>query len=254
MKKRKRSRMKTSENPAQPPRICGILIPAYNAPRHLPELLNRIAALQQAERGWRFSVLIVDDGSRPPLGEFETGGLEIRLLRHPQNRGKGAALRSGFQRFLEQEEVAAVISLDADLQHPPEYISEFLRAFERGEGDLIIGFRRRDPKVMPRHRILSNSLTSRIISGMIGQKINDSQCGFRLYSRKVLETVAPRENRFHLESEFVIRSAWQGCKIGGVAIPTIYNGAPSAIRHIPDTLNFIALVFKLSLERIKGHV
>lgn len=246
--------MKANKYSSKNPSTCGILIPVYNSPARLPELLNRIAAAQQAESGWRFSVLIVDDGSRPPLGEFAPEGLEIRLIRHEQNRGKGAALRSGFQHFLRQEEVAAVISLDADLQHPPENIPEFLRAFERGAGDLIIGFRQRDPKVMPLHRILSNFLTSRIISGMIGQKVSDSQCGFRLYSRKVLETVVPRENRFHLESEFVIRSGWQGFQISGVAIPTIYNAAPSAIRHISDTLNFISLICKLSLERIKGHV
>ncbi len=246
--------MKSSENPAQPPRICGILIPAYNAPRHLPELLKRIATLQQAERGWRFSVLIVDDGSRPALGGFEAKGLEIRLVRHEQNRGKGAALRSGFEHFLAREEVAAVISLDADLQHLPECIPEFLRAYARGEGEMILGSRQRDLKVMPLHRILSNYLTSRIISGMIGQKVNDSQCGFRLYSRRALETVSVSETRFHLESEFLIRSGWKKLPIGSVPIPTIYNGAPSAIRNIPDTLNFISLIFRLSLERIKGHV
>lgn len=246
--------VKTSGYLAEHRLTCGILIPVYNSPQHLPELLKRIAATQQTESGWRFSVLIVDDGSRPPLGELAVEGLEIHSIRHPQNRGKGAALRSGFQHFLRQKEIAAVISLDADLQHPPEYIPEFLRAFERSAGDLIIGFRQRDPKVMPLHRILSNFLTSRMISGLIGQKVSDSQCGFRLYSRKVLQSVVPRENRFHLESEFVIRSGWQGFRIVGVAIPTIYNGAPSAIRHIPDTINFIALICKLCLERIKGHV
>ncbi len=246
--------MKSSECTDKNRLACGILIPAYNSPQHLQELLERVNEVQNEATGWQFSILIVDDGSQPPVPQYAVEGLEITQVRHEQNEGKGAALRRGFAYFLETKEVQAVLTIDADLQHPPEHIPEFLRAFERGEGDLIIGFRKRDPKVMPLHRILSNFLTSRIISGMMGQKINDSQCGFRLYSRKVLENVIPRENRFHLESEFVIRSGWQGFKIGGVAIPTIYNDAPSAIRHIPDTLNFITLIFKLSLERIKGHV
>lgn len=163
-------------------------------------------------------------------------------------------MRRGFAHFLERKEVRAVLTLDADLQHPPEYIPVFLRKFEEGGGEVIVGSRQRNPKVMPLHRILSNTLTTLIISAMIGQKVGDSQCGFRLYSRRTLESISLNETRFHLESEFLIRSGWQGFKIGSVPIPTIYNDAPSAIRNIPDTLNFISLVFRLLKERIGGHV
>lgn len=148
----------------------------------------------------------------------------------------------------------AVLTLDADMQHPPQFIPQFLEAYEAGRGEVIVGHRRRNRRVMPPHRMLSNWLTSRIISLMTGQHIPDSQCGFRLISRGALAQVDMRENRFHLESEFLIRCGWEKIPLGFVDIPTIYNGAPSAIRHLPDTLNFVAVVFKLSLERIKGHV
>jgi hypothetical protein len=163
-------------------------------------------------------------------------------------------LQRGFACFLERKEMQAVITLDSDWQHPPEYIPAFLREFEKGKGDVIVGCRKRDPEVMPFHRILSNLLTTAIISAMIGQKVGDSQCGFRLYSRRVLENISPRETRFHLESEFLIRSGWKTFRIACVAIPTIYNDAPSAIRNIPDTLNFISLIFRLLIERMRGHV
>ena len=235
-------------------RNCGILIPVYNAAQHLRELLKRINEVRKQESGWEFSVLIIDDGSQPPVKKFVIEGLELKWIRHERNQGKGAALRSGFKHFLQRREVSAVLTLDADLQHLPEHIPAFLRKFEAGNGDVIIGSRQRDPNVMPLHRIASNSLTSRIISAMIGQKVEDSQCGFRLYSRRVLENVKLSENRFHLESEFLIRSGWKKFPIASVPIPTIYNDVPSAIRNIPDTLNFISLIFKLSFERIRGHV
>jgi len=186
-----------------------------------------------------------------PLKVLKYSGFAIR---HQENQGKGAALRSGFKHFLKRREISAVLTLDADLQHLPERIPAFLRKFEAGDGDVIVGSRQRDPKVMPLHRIVSNSLTSKIISAMIGQKVEDSQCGFRLYSRRALENVNLSENRFHLESEFLIRSGWKKFRIASVPIPTIYNDVPSAIRNIPDTLNFISLIFKLSFERIRGHV
>ncbi|MCB0276258.1 MAG: glycosyltransferase family 2 protein [Calditrichaeota bacterium] len=231
----------------------GLLIPVFNDVPYLPELLARVAAVWQG-RGERLVVCVVDDGSRPPLGELSEARLEMVRLHHPENRGKGAALRTGFTYFLDHSDANAVITMDADLQHLPEKLPAFAETFAAGAGDLLIGYRRRQPGVMPFHRILSNSLTSLTISLMVGQLVRDSQCGFRLYSRKVLQEVRHQEDRFHFESEFVIRAGWRGFKIGHVAVPTIYNGAPSAIRNWPDTLNFIEVITRLARERISGHV
>ncbi|RMH84214.1 MAG: glycosyltransferase family 2 protein, partial [Calditrichaeota bacterium] len=234
--------------------LCGIVIPVGNPPGGLPELLERLAAVVREIPGWQFHLLLVDDGLQPPLPEFRLPDLPVSRRRHPHNRGKGAALRTGFDFFLRFPHTVAVITLDADLQHPPERIPAFLEAFEQGRGELILGRRRRELRCMPVHRILSNTLTSWIISLMIGRRIRDSQCGFRLYSRQVLERIPTRENRFHLESEFVIRCGWAGMAIGQVPVPTIYNGAPSAIRNLPDTWNFITLIFRLLKERMLGYV
>lgn len=244
------------QTPAQThsPRRCGVIIPIYNSPGHLGELLRGIGAVQASLPGWELPVLIIDDGSYPPLPPQHYAGLQIIQQRHEQNYGKGAALKQGFAYFMQDPQVQAVLTLDGDMQHPPQFIPQFLEAYQAGRGAVIVGRRQRDRRVMPLHRILSNWLTSRIISRMTGQHIPDSQCGFRLISRAALAQVDVRENRFHLESEFLIRCGWKKIPVGFVDIPTIYNGAPSAIRHLPDTLNFVAVVFKLSLERIKGHV
>ncbi|NIV03176.1 MAG: glycosyltransferase [Calditrichae bacterium] len=246
---------KDSQTKAFQKRQCGIIIPVYNSAQFLEELLHRIARVQANLSDWTFQVVIVDDGSRPAVPQFSHfDNLDMTQLRHDDNLGKGAALKSGFIHFLKQEGISAVLSLDADLQHPPEYIPQFLEKFERGREDILIGSRRRHLKVMPFHRIISNTLTSFIISLLIGQKVLDSQCGFRLYSRRALQSVHAEETRFHLESEFLIRSGWQNFSIGHVQIPTIYNDAPSAIKNIPDTVNFIGLIFRLLKERISGNV
>ncbi len=232
----------------------GILIPALNSHFFLPELLERIADVQATLSGIKFVVLIVDDGSQPPIEVPKIPGLETEVTHHPRNRGKGAALRTGFSFFLDQPEIFAIITVDADLQHPPEQIPAFVNTFNDGGGDIIIGHRSKNPKIMPWHRILSNTITSIIISMMIRQYIPDSQCGFRLYSRNVLKAIHLTEERFHLESEILVRAGWKHFRIVSIPVPTIYNNAGSAIRHLSDTLNFITMLWKLIRERITGNV
>ena len=219
----------------------------------MKELLNQIRGIQGKLFSYNLGVVIVDDGSNPPIAKQNIPGLSIEWIRHSQNRGKGAALKTGFNYFLTQD-VDPIMTMDGDLQHPPEFIPEFLRKYETGEFDVIIGSRKKNPKVMPLHRIISNTLTSLIISLLIGRFLHDSQCGFRLYSREVMESIQPDENRFHLESEMLVRCGWKNFRIGHIPIPTIYNQAPSAIRNVSDTLNFITLIFKLVKERMIGNV
>ncbi len=225
----------------------GIVIPAYNpVPEVLVVLLQRIVSACQ---GLDYRILIVDDGSRPAVRlPEEFPGVE--LLRHPENRGKGAALRSGFAHFSSSQPVDVIVTLDADLQHPPEFIPRFLAIYRRRRAPLVLGYRRRILGVMPFHRILSNMLTSLIISLLTGRLVRDSQCGYRLIDRRLLAEIPLHETGFHLESELVIRTGWRKHPIAHVPIPTIYSNQKSSIKNIPDTLNFVGLVFLLMKERI----
>lgn len=232
---------------------CGIIIPVYNSAIYLKELLNQINETQKKFSSCELTIVIVDDGSNPPIDNQNIQGLSIEWIRHPQNQGKGAALKSGFNHFLKQD-INPIMTMDSDLQHPPKFIPVFLKKYETGKFDVIIGSRKKDSKVMPFHRIISNTLTSFIISILIGQPMPDSQCGFRLFSREVIESVQLSENRFHLESEMLIKCGWKHYRIDYVPIPTIYNQAPSAIRNVSDTLNFMTLILKLLKERMIGNV
>ena len=232
-----------------------IVIPVYNPTEHFRELLVRLRSVLASQPG-QWLVVVVNDGS-DHWPEIPQEGLPLIILHHQRNQGKGAALKTGF-RYLAETAIpwTAVLTMDADLQHPPEEIPGFLRQFRNENPDMVLGCRNRSPRVMPLHRIASNYLTSLIISLLTGKKVRDSQSGFRLFRWGPLKSVLPvlEEDRFHLESEMLLRVASHGGKIKHVRIPTIYNSAPSAIRNWADTMNFIQLIMRFIWKRLWGHV
>ena len=239
--------------PHQAP-VLGVIIPVFNTTQFFPILFQKLQHLQNTLHSWKMEVLIVDDGSDPPVQPILYPGLRIHQLRHTRNRGKGRALKTGFHFFCGRPEVKAIVTMDADLQHPPEYIPAMIKTFQSSGADVVLGYRRRIPGVMPFHRILSNLLTSLIISLLVGRIVRDSQCGFRLYRKQVLQGLPMERNGFHLESELALRLGWRKVSLAFVEIPTIYQGQPSAIRNVADTLDFILMITKLSFHRWFGHV
>ena len=215
-----------------------IVIPVYNGVTTLPELLERI---ERAAPG--VGILAVDDGSTDGTPDLLTK-MRIKFIRHPENRGKGEALRSGFTEAL-QTSVDAVVHLDADLQHEPEYLPEFFTAFESGGGDLLIGTRDFRSGGMPWPRRLSNRLTSWAVRRATGTSIADSQSGYRLIARRVLERIHPKSRRFEFESEYLILAARAGFVIGAVPVSTVYKGEASSIRPWRDTIRFIRAIWRL---------
>lgn len=241
--------MTKSGNESVSPQI-GIIIPAYNP--NIPALVELIWRIRRSCGQMACAILIVDDGSVPAIELPEDLPLSVKLERHPGNQGKGAALKSGFRHFQKMNSISAVMTLDADLQHVPECIPQFVERYRTKGDQLIVGYRKRSPRIMPPHRLLSNTLTSLFISLITGQLIRDSQCGYRLISTKVLRSIPLKENGFHLESELLIRAGWGGVKMGFVPIPTIYGDEKSSIKNVTDTLNFLRLLIKLFWERKSG--
>lgn len=218
--------------------IYRIVIPMYNAAATVKELVDRIRVAAPD-----VGILAVDDGSSDGTEELlsQSG---VRYIRHPENRGKGEALRNGFAEVL-KEPVDAVVHLDADLQHEPESLPDFFAAFETGEWDLLVGTRDFRVGGMPFLRRLTNRLTSWTVRLMTGAPIADSQSGYRLISRRVLETIHPRSGHFEFEPEYLVLAARAGYRIGKVPIATVYQGEPSAIHPLRDTWRFIKLVVML---------
>ena len=141
-----------------------------------------------------------------------------------------------------------MITIDGDGQHPPESIPDFVARLEETGADLIVGSRTRRHTDMPLHRRASNKITTWLASRWAGTKLPDSQSGFRLVTRPVLERVKLETTRYETETELLIKAARAGFRIEGVPIPTIYDDETSHIDAWNDTLRFLKLLRDLRLQ------
>ncbi len=216
---------------------AAVLIPALNAAESLPALLERTLQFVSCN-----SVFVINDGS----GDATKTAAEkfgVNVISHEMNRGKGAALQTGFDTVLKGP-FDAVVTMDADLQHRPEEIPNFFTFHSVTKKDVIIGSRMHNTKQMPFHRILSNTMTSALVRMRTGAAISDSQSGFRFITRAVLEHVRLESAGFEAETEFLIKAAARGFTFGSIPIDTIYAGERSHMTHVQTTVNFIKVLLK----------
>lgn len=213
-----------------------LLIPAYNAGRHIGELLKKTAQYIPQQR-----TIVVDDGSVDETAEFAvTSGVEV--LSHKPNRGKGFALKRGFE-HLNSKGAEWIICIDADLQHDPAVLPDFINAARLNKYDLVIGKRVRRGSRMPLDRRFSNWITSLFLTLLTGTRIEDAQSGYRLIRTRILNGLELTANRYDFEIEYLLKSIKSGARIGWINIPVIYSGERSSIHRFRDTLRFLKIVF-----------
>ena len=208
------------------------VIPAFQAARTLDAVVEETAR--------HLPVLVVDDGSTDETAAVaEAAGANV--LRQVPNQGKGAALRAGFQRAME-EGSSAVVTLDADGQHDPTRIPAFLEAWRSRHAPLIIG--QRDFSRMPLSRRLANNLGTWTFSWAVGRHIADNQSGYRLIARPLLPRLLESEEAgFEFEVEMITLAIRAGLDIDWVPIPTIYEDQGSHIRPFAHVTNFLRVAW-----------
>ena len=216
------------------------IIPSLNAERTVPRVIEQ--ARQQIE-----PVLVIDDGSSDRTGEVARAAGAI-VLRHDVNRGKGAALKTGF-RWARENGYDGVITLDADGQHLPSEIPKFLRQRETGGEDLIIGGRAHlFGQMLPRRRN-ANRFSAWCIAKCSGVPITDSQSGFRFYSARLIDAIDLRTDGFDMESEVIVRAGRRGLKILTIPIELGFVDGLSTSHYKPlkDTLRIAWTVTRARL-------
>lgn len=212
----------------------GCVIPALDAAPTLGALLLRLrGALPRA------SIVVVDDGSVDATSSVARDRCDV-LLRFPENRGKGAALRAGIAEALARG-ADAVLTIDADGQHPPEAAPSLVEELARA--DMVIGTRSRQESAMPLRRRVTNALASAAVGAIIGSPVADSQSGFRAIRRSVLDAVTGEGDRYEFETDFLIQAGRAGFRIRSVPIATMY-GTPSHFRSFRDSTRVVRTIWR----------
>jgi glycosyltransferase involved in cell wall biosynthesis len=209
------------------------VIPAYLEATHIGEVVRR-TALQLD------NVLVVDDGSGDATAE-QARAAGAELIVHPQNQGKGESIKTGLRHWRDGS-FAYVVILDGDGQHRPEEIERFLAAARSTGAELLVGTRMSDTRDMPLLRRMVNRYMSNKISRLCGQRIPDTQCGFRMVRRDLIPDILGGADRFEYETEMLIVASRKGCRIEAVPISTVYSDEVSSINPVRDTIRFFKLI------------
>ncbi|WP_304053739.1 bifunctional glycosyltransferase family 2/GtrA family protein [Levilactobacillus namurensis] len=238
----------------------GILIPALDPDAQLLELVRQLLAQQPALA----SIVVVDDGSdakhQPIFEQLQhLDDSRVHLLRHAQNQGKGAALKTGFRYYLQQTNLpalAGIATMDADGQHTVAALEKCLHLATQRPDDLIIGARQFTGDIPWRSRF-GNILTDNLVRVLTHQTISDTQTGLRVIPWTYLTTALtfPGE-RFEFEFDMLLEAKKHHVTISEQPIPTIYldGNASSHFRVVRDSLAIYARFFKFAASGLASFV
>lgn len=213
--------------------VLSVVIPAYNEENGIAEIATRVLAVAPALKKVgvnRLELLVVDDGSRDRTAEVAAGIKGVSLIRHPRNKGYGAALKTGFSKASGE----LIGFLDADGTYPPEYFPQLCQAALKGT-DLVIGSRMAgaDSK-MPLTRRVGNFFFATLLTLVGRQKVTDSASGMRVFRREILERVYPLPDGLNLTPVMSTRAVHEGIKIEEVPIPYSERVGRSKLSVIRD--------------------
>lgn len=177
-----------------------IVIPAYNEATVIGDVIKEVNTAGYS------NIIVVDDGSYDKTHENATKEDGVIALKHFLNRGKGAAAKTGIEaaKILNAD---VVVTIDGDGQHNPKDIARMLKLIEEGY-DVVLGSRLKNPKGMPIWKIAANHFGNFCTWAIYGLWVTDSQSGFRAYSKKAINAIETKTDRYEYDSE-VIREIYR---------------------------------------------
>jgi len=208
-----------------------IVIPVYNHGYAVAAVIEKALQL-------KLPVFVVDDGSTDSIQENIASLSGIHLLRHDKNRGKGAALLTG---FAEASKIADwAISIDADGQHQPEDALNLINAIPAGQRPILVGMRTgmtaaHVPWTSRFGRKFSNFWV--LVSG--GPRMRDSQSGFRIYPLPDAMNLGVVARRYQFEVEILVRAGWKGIPVIEAPVNVHYAAAGKRISHFRPFVDFM---------------
>lgn len=219
-----------------------IVIPLYNHAATVREVARRCLEVHGR-------VLVVDDGSTDGGGET-LEGLDVQLLRHEVNRGKGMAIRTAALEAARQG-MTHILTIDADGQHDPADIPRILEVLERDPLSIVVGKRNFDTDNVPGSSRFGRKFSNFWLRVQTGQSLEDTQSGFRAYPLEVFETLRFMASRYAFEIEVLVKAAWAGVPLHDADIRVYYPPPDKRISHfdkIRDNLRLTVLNTYLTLR------
>lgn len=198
-----------------------VILPAYNEEFHIFANIQRTIRAMDA-LGFDYEIITVDDGSSDKTYEearkAESIFGKVKAMRINSHKGKGAALKYGFQ-FAKGN---LVVFLDADLDLPPEQIGSFLKVMEKNKSDIVIGSKRYsqfNSHYLKRRRVLS-FIYQAIVHVLFNLSVTDTQTGLKLFKYEVLKKIISRASveRYAFDLELLINACRLGYKVAEVPV------------------------------------
>ena len=213
-----------------------VLIPAFNEEKAIRRVAESVLACG-------YPLIVVNDGSTDGT-DGELAGLDVVLINHPANKGKGDALRTGFAEAISRG-YDYVVTIDGDGQHHASDIGRLLS--HAASHRLVIGSRTKNRIHTPAGRLFANRFANYWLGWVCGSGIVDSQSGFRVYPLAHLAKMYKPDatgDRFSFESALLIAAARQGLEFAYVEIEAIYGESLRASHYRPfyDTLLIVKTV------------
>lgn len=243
------------------------LIPAYEPDAKLAGLVTELK-----RKG--FDIVVVDDGSGEAYAEiFGQAALDAAVLTHSENRGKGAALKTGMgyiSRYMAYTESvltaggavsvsgrdAVIVTVDADGQHLPEDVLRIAQIAELRSDALVIGSRALKENVPPRSRF-GNAVTRHVYSMATGVPVHDTQTGLRAFRRSMIPRLLEiKGERYEYEINMLLELASEGVPIIEEEIETVYEDGNSCSHFstIKDSVRIYKEILKFSASSLASFV
>jgi len=188
-----------------------VIIPAHNEEKHIEKVIKEAKKFAK-------NILVVDDGSKDKTAIIAEKS-EVFVLKHIVNLGKGAALKTGCE-FAIKNNAEKIVVLDADGQHDPKEIPEFVKALDNA--DIVFGYRRLN-RNMPFVLRYGNWFIFFMTKLLFGLKIVDTQCGYRAFRADTYNKIKWNAVDYSMESEMVANVGKAHLKYSQIPIETIYS-------------------------------
>lgn len=228
-----------------------IILPAYNEENRLGPTLTRIGEYLDT-KNWTAEIIVVDDGSNDRtvdlVKEWMKKDVRIKLVRNPENKGKGFSVRNGMLRATGRYRLFS----DSDLSTPIEELDKLL-SYIGGRTDVTIGSRSiagSDVQVSQAfYRMLMGRIFNLIVRILFHTKMRDTQCGFKLFTREAAEDVFPKAvvNRFGFDVEVLFLAEKLGYKVQEVPVVWI-NSEESKVSAVRDSIDMFIDLFRIRMR------